>query len=811
MKKYSFRKNKIYTALVIASLGLSSQVALAQDDVTNDSEQNTNEIESVVVIGSRSHKPRSAADSPVPVDVISADDLNAMGGTVDLTDSLKTMIPSYTATPATGDGSAFVRPTSLRGTAPDQALVLIDGKRRHRSALVQFFAPAAGNGAHGVDIGMIPSIALKRVEVLRDGASSQYGSDAIAGVMNFVTKNASEGGEYQVQYGQHYEGEQSYKVGLNQGFALGENGFVNLSLEYSDNEALSRGVQRPDAQALIDAGVVGVGADSPFDDAPFAQTWGRPETDALRFFINSGVDIGDNTLYARVGYGDTFGRYRFFYRNPNHSTLSTLRDLGYTGSLNDTGFTPFLDGDQTDVSIVTGFEGEFSNGTYFDFSFGYGKNELDYFLNNTINAGLGLTPNLQIPQMNFDVGGYEQKEINLNADFSYQVSDNINLAYGAEYREETYTANAGELASYTNADGTDGSGSSGFRGIPPSDAGSFDRDNVAVYIDIEHDISDDFLLQYALRYEDFSDFGSTINGKLAGRYNISETTALRGSISTGFHAPTPGQANVRTTITTFDGATGLQVEEGLIPSTDPRAVDVGGKELTEETSFNLSFGLTSDITDNTTLTLDFYKIEVDDRIYRTGDITALDGSTISFYTNALDVEHSGIDLVVTSSQDWSDTTSTDFAFAYGYNKIDVVDQKLINGIQPVSDALVEDIENNYPNHRFTLSGNTIFGDKWNLLVRATFYGEHFDERGRINDVENPSAEIDSIIYLDAEIGYWATDKLRFRLGFSNIFDEFVDEIGAGNANRQSVGLQYPRRSAANYEGGSWYLGATYSF
>jgi len=824
MKKYSFKRNKLITALALASFGLTSQFAYAQDEA----EDGSDEVETVVVIGSRSQKPRSAADSPVPVDVISADDLNAMGGTVDLTDSLKTMIPSYTATPATGDGSAFVRPTSLRGTASDQSLILVDGKRRHRSALVQFFAPAAGNGAHGVDIGMIPNIALKRVEVLRDGASSQYGSDAIAGVINFVTKDASEGGEFQIQYGQHYDGEQNYKVGINQGFALGETGFVNLSLEYSDNEALSRGIQRPDAQALIDDGVVGVGADSPFGDAPLVQTWGRPESSALRFFLNSGIDVGDNNLYTRISYANTDGRYRFFYRNPNHSTLTTLAGLGYTGDLLNTGFTPYLDGAQKDFSWVSGLEGEFSGGTYFDFSFGYGKNELDYFLNNSINAGLGLTASGAIPQMDFDVGGYEQKEFNINADFSYPISDNMNLAYGFEWREETYTAIAGERNSYSNADGTPGAGVSGFRGIPTTDAGEFSRDNYAVYLDVEHDISDEFMLQYALRFEDFSDFGSTINGKLAGRYNVSDTFAFRGAVSTGFHAPTPGQANVRTTITTFDGATGLQVEEGLIPSSDPRAVAVGGKPLTEEKSFNISFGMTSDLSDNTTMTLDFYKIAVDDRIYRTGDITALDGSTISFYTNALDVEHTGVDLVLTSSQDWSDVTTTDFSFAYSYNKIDVVNQKLVDtGIEmitPVSDAAVEDIENNYPNHRFTLSANTMFGDQWNLLLRANFYGEHYDERGVINPVappptlENPnpvpppgSALIDSVVYIDAELGYWVNDQFRVKLGFSNIFDNFVDEIGSANANRQSVGLQYPRRSAANYEGGSWYLGATYTF
>ena len=820
MKKYSFKKNKLIIALAIASLSLSSQISFANDkqekdgaevDVEVISDGTEKDVEVVTVVGSRSQKPRSAADSPVPVDVLNAGDLEAMGGTVDLTDSLKNMVPSYTATPATGDGSAFVRPTSLRGTAPDQTLVLINGKRRHRSALVQFFAPAAGNGAHGVDIGMIPTIALKRVEVLRDGASSQYGSDAIAGVMNFVMKDASEGGEYMVQYGQHFEGEQNYKVGLNQGFGIGETGFLNISLEYQDNEALSRGIQRPDAQALIDSGITGVGEDSPFGDAPLVQTWGRPQSDALRFYLNSGIDFGENTFYNRISYADTFGRYRFFYRNPNHSTLAALRDLGYVGRLNDVGFTPYLDGKQKDFSWVSGLQGEFSNGTYFDFSFSYGKNELDYFLNNSVNAGLGLTADLQIPQMDFDVGGYEQKEVDLNADFSYPISDNVNLAYGLEYRKETYIAIAGEPTSYQNADGTPGPGVSGFRGIPTSDAGEFSRDNYAVYVDVEHDVSDAFLLQYALRFEDFSDFGSTINGKLAGRYNISDTTAIRGAISTGFHAPTPGQANVRTTITTFDGATGLQVEEGLIPSTDPRARAVGGKELTEETSVNLSLGLTSDITDNTTLTLDFYRIRVNDRIYRTGDITAQDGSTISFYTNALDVNHSGIDLVITSTKDWSDFASTDISFAYAYNKIDVFNQKLVNGIQPVSDALVEDIENNYPNNRFTLSANTSFGDKWNLLLRATYFGEHYDERGRINDETSPSALIDPVIYIDAELGYWVNDNLRLRFGAANIFDQYPDEIGPPNANRLSVGLPYPRRSPANYEGGSWYLGATYSF
>lgn len=189
--------------------------------------------EEIITTGTRSAKPRSASDSPVAIDSINADEFNSLGSTADLTDNLKAMVPSYTATPATGDGSAFVRPTSLRGTSPDQVLVLVDGKRRHRSALVQFFAPAAGNGAHGVDIGMIPSIALKRVEVLRDGAASQYGSDAIAGVINFIMKDDAEGGTIQVQGGEHFDGESSLKVAANAGFAIGNSGFVNASVEYS--------------------------------------------------------------------------------------------------------------------------------------------------------------------------------------------------------------------------------------------------------------------------------------------------------------------------------------------------------------------------------------------------------------------------------------------------------------------------------------------------------------------------------------------------------------------------------------------------
>ena len=781
-------------ALVLCCSGLAFQSAMAQDDEA---------IEEIKTIGSRSAKPRSASDSTVPIDVISGDDFNSVGGTADLTDNLKALVPSYTATPATGDGSAFVRPTSLRGTAPDQTLVMIDGKRRHRSALVQFFAPAAGNGSHSADVGMIPGIAVKRVEVLRDGASSQYGSDAIAGVINFVMKDASEGGSLQVTYGEHYDGEQSVKVAGNIGLALGDVGFINISAEMVDNDALSRGIQRQsNVDDLLANGVNPdlIGADAPFGDAPLLQTWGRPETEGTRIFVNSGFDLnGSSELYARFSAADTDGRYRFFYRTFDHSTITALNALGFSGL--PAGYTPFLDGHQEDGSIVVGVKGEFQSGMLYDISYGFGKNELSYLLNNSINTALGVDANFNIPQMDFDMGGYIQEENNLNVDFSLPVSDSLNLAFGAEAREEKFTVVAGEPAA------TAGVGPSGMTATRPSESGEFVRENVAIYADVEHDISDAVLLQYAIRYENFADFGPTTNAKFAFRFRASDAIALRGAVSTGFHAPTPGQANVRTTTTTFDTGSGLEVEEQLVSPTSQVALENGGAPLKEEKSLNYSLGFAADISDTWSLTTDVYRIEVDDRIYRTGniDVTGFEPVTsVAFFTNALDVVHQGADVVLTGG-----FGETDLTFAYAYNEVEVATQKLVNGSPPVSANLVQYIETNYPNHRWTLSSMTHFGDKWSLMARATYYGEHFDERGSF--AAGDTATIESSVYVDVELGFQATDNLRIALGGVNVTDEFINEIGAPFSNRLSVGLQYPRRSAANYEGGSWYLKGIYSW
>ncbi len=791
----------------LALLAGASSIADAQTATTA-----SDVLEEIVVIGTR-RPGRSAAESTAPIDVISGEDFSQVGNTGDITDNLRFNIPSFNATVASGDGDTFVRPTSLRGLAPDQTLVMVNGKRRHRAALIAEFVPSAGKGAHGPNIGMIPSIALERVEVLRDGASAQYGSDAIAGVINFVTKSAADGGEIRLHYGQFYEGEQSYTLAGNFGLPLTERGFLNASVEYAANEALSRGIQRTNAQALIDAGIPGVGQDTPFDDAPFVQTWGRAQTDNLRMFFNAGGEINDRaSFYAQSNYADTFGRYRFFYRNPNHITLRTLREEhGFDGL--PAGFTPYFDGDQEDFSFVGGVKGNFANGILYDFSAGYGFNAIDFLLNNTINQSLGLGPDGNPAQRDFDVGDLRQEELNLNADFSRQLSDTAHLAFGAELREETFTVIAGEPASYF------GAGSSGFKGFEPQNAGDFARDNYALYAEIEQDLSADFVLQYAARYEDFSDFGDTVNGKIAGRYDVTPDFALRGAVSTGFHAPTPGQANIQKITTTFDNDLGLQVESGTVPPVHPLAIAAGGSPLTEEQSTNVSLGFIAGIGAATSITADAYRIDIDDRIFKTQNLPSTDpltgvGSNVQFFTNALGLEVTGLDLVLATSFDWGGSgANTGLTVAYNRNEVDVVSQRAVNGVLPVSAASVEDIEKSYPQDNITLTSTTSAGTNWSLLVRLNYFGSHYDERGRIGGVDGgaPTQKVGSTVFVDVELGYEISDDLRLTLGAANLFDDYVDRVEPPYANRIDVGLPYARRTATNFEGGSWYARVVYDW
>ena len=810
MPRSTFRTVSTRTALLAALVPCIQMHAQAQEGETSA------EIEEVIVIGSRFQTARSASEVTAPIDVLSADELGSVGNHADLTDSLRALTPSYNAPTASGDGDTFVRSTSLRGLAPDQTLVMVNGKRRHRAALIAEFVPAAGKGSHAPNISMIPSIGLRSVEILRDGAVAQYGADAIAGVINLRMKDAAEGGEVRVDYGRFLEGEQSMKFAANAGFPVLVDGFANISFEFVDNEALSRGRQRSNGQALIDAGVANVGADSPFDDAPFVQTWGRPQTTDTRLFVNMGIPVSeDSELYLHGNWASTEGRYRFFYRsgdNPNteaNEAHSTIRALGIEDVLPQ-GFTPFFDGDHNDHSVVLGYRGLFGNGTTFDLSYGYGEDELDFFLNNTINPSIGLGRNGLPVQMGFDVGALKQQEFNLNADFTRRLSGTVQFAYGAEWRQETFTVIAGEPNSYK------GAGSSGFKGLEPVNSGEFSRDNIAVYGEIEHDISEQTLGQYALRYERFSDFGGTLNGKLAWRHGINDSFSVRGSVNTGFHAPTPGQSNLQKVTTTFDNDTGLQVESGTVRPDHPSAIAAGGARLKEETSIDYGIGLWLGWNE-AELTADVYFIAIDGRIYKTQNLPFTPpgtdiASNVQFFTNALNLEVMGFDIVYTKHLDWGiGDLGTEVTFAFNHNEVDVVGQSRVNGLQPVSNAEVEDIEDSYPMDRFTLTGNTLLAPNANLMVRVNYYGEHYDERGRINGVDGgaPTKKLGSTVFVDAEVAFDLSDALELTLGASNLFDEYIDVIDAPYANRLNVGLPYARRTAANFEGGSWYLRTSY--
>ena len=804
--------------MLVSALGLCMPaISVAQEDEA---------IEEIVTTGTRG-AARSATDSPVAIDSFNEFQLDQQPSG-DMTETLKGLVPSFTATPLTGDGSSFIRSTSLRGLPPDQVLLLVNGKRRHRSALIQLFGAAMSSGSHAADMGAIPSIALKRVEVLRDGASSQYGSDAIAGVINFILRDDDEGGRIEAQYGEFYDDETSLMVAANIGLPLGDGGFINLSGEWTDNEQLIRGFQPAAAQAAIDAGTPRVGEDSPYPGDTLAQTWGRPESDGIRTVWNIMLPMGGDTeAYLFGNFANMYGNYRFFYRAPGHSTLQPLPTVAGDPTQGNFcwcdvlpgGYTPYLEGDQYDFSSSAGLRGAFGD-TLYDFSYSYGRNRIAYTLNNTLSPTWG-------PQSrrDFRPGDLQELDNNLNFDFSTPMGTGMNLGYGLEWRREEYQMYLGDQQSWdpgpwagssqlidpvTGANYSEPpNGSNGLNGTPPRASGRFRRDNWAIYGDLEWDVSDRWLLQFALRYEDFDDFGDTTNAKIATRYNVTDTFTFRGAVSTGFRAPSPGQSNLETIVTTFDTSSGLQVQEGTLKPTDPLLVPLGGKALDPEEATNVSLGFTTDLTDNLTVTMDYYFILVEDRIAKTFNIDvsndpnfqAAGFSSVSFYTNALETETQGVDLVANWNIEYGGGSSGMVSFAYNWNDTEVTDQNPVNGQNPVGDGIIFNIENNLPDNRIFAAYNH-FWDSVTLTFRANWYDEASDERGF------PLSEtVDSAWTFDVE-GRWSpNDTWTWTLGANNVFDEFPNEV----QSRQSNGLAYSRRTPFGYDGGMWYFRGTINF
>ena len=792
----------------------------------------------VLVTGTRA-AGRTAMKSPTPIDGFDSQTLRRQGNG-DFTETLKNQIPSFNATPLTGDGAAFVRPTSMRGLPPDNILVLMNSKRRHRSALIAHFGAAMNVGAQAVDVGMIPSIAVKRLEVLRDGASAQYGSDAIAGVMNFILKDNNEGIEFEITNGQWMTaengrgGERDITAAANIGLPLSDNGFLNISAEYSVRPETSRGYQHASASDGYkgwDTGAhgAGTGLDSDTentDDWQTAMNWGRPENNGFRSVWNAGLQISDEVeAYSFGNYADTYGEYSFFLRATGKSGALTAIPLNPTDpsegdfSWGDTyplGFTPRLEGHGNDFSSVFGVRGEDLTGLGlgYDFSTSYGSHYIHYLLRNTLNLSWG--PN---SPHNMVIGDLQQEETNFNADFTYPMGD-ISLAFGAEWREEKYTMYEGQKEAWMagpwgmvhtltyDSAGTGtmvnygytapGLAANGMPGTSPDAEGVFARQNTAFYADVEYGLGDALLLQFAARSENFSDFGNTFNYKVAGRYSVGNMVTLRGGYSTGFRAPTPGQSNYTGIVTSFDGPTGKQVQEGTVRPTDPLAVALGGKELGPEKAKNTSFGLTANPMSGLSLTFDMYSIDIEGKIIKSRSLPVENNpqfKKLAFYTNALDTKTTGYDLVAVYRMG-----ETNLSLAMNHNETEVVKQNQVNGLDPVSEGNVMNLEKNLPNDRISATMTRPIGNALSAMVRLNYYSESIDERSQ-KDV------IDPITFLDIELSYGVSDNLNVVFGANNVTNAYPNEI----ETRASQGMPYPRRSPLGYHGGMTYIRLMYNF
>tara|TARA_R110001592_G_scaffold63789_6_gene195684 strand:+ start:343 stop:2892 length:2550 start_codon:yes stop_codon:yes gene_type:complete len=845
-----FRTGTLALAVSMA-LGTVSTYAAESDNAKADKD-----VEKIIVIGSRG-APRSVSDSPVPVDLIGSDEL-ARGGNTDMLELLKGTIPSFNVhTNPISDAASLVKPANLRGLSSDSTLILVNGKRRHRASVIALLGGGINDGAQGPDISVIPSIALKQVEVLRDGAAAQYGSDAIAGVMNFVLKDDADGGSLTARYGSYYEGDgDTIEVSGNIGMALTDDGFANVSFQYKNADETSRSTQRPDAAGLIAAGNTAVSS--------LAQIWGSPEVnDDITIFGNAGLDLGnDREVYMFGNYSERDVRGGFYFRNPHTrggvysggdglligdiaqagGAERTCQPVAVTSgnvltqedyitnvanndncfSFNETipgGFTPNFGGNIVDTSLIMGTRGELESGIIYDVSGTYGRNKSSYVIYNTLNASLGP----ETPR-DFNPGAHTQVEKMFNIDLSKDIDvdgiDNLLIAGGYEWHTESFEVTAGDTASYTAGPYTDqgfGIGSNGFPGFKPAAAGIFSRQNFAFYFDSEAQISENLMIGAAVRYENYSTFGSDINYKITGQYKFTDAFSVRGSRSTGFRAPTVGQANYANVQTALSG--GVLIDSALLPPTNPIAVQLGAQELTPEQSESYTLGAVYNEGDFF-LTVDYYNIEVTDRISQSDRYTLTDDDKdalkdqgvpnvdsiqqVSFFTNDFDTTTKGVDVIANYTAELLNGDSL-FSVAYNYNETTVDKYTEVTG-----DFKVSRLENDLPNHRATLTWSQSY-DTFSFFTRVNYYGEY---QAVHVDYDATAVTGSSKTTIDAEASYYINDSFTVSIGAQNIFDVYPDELdfekntGIPNNN---WGGKYAETSPFGFNGGFYYVKASYNF
>ncbi len=902
MRTFSLKTQLALGVSAMMLVGSLSTASFAQSDETAVADE-------IITTGTR-RKARSAADTPAPVDVISGVEFtNQASG--DLGDLLRTVVPSYNvnAQPIS-DAATIIRPANLRGLSPDNTLVLVNGKRRHRGSVISFLGGGISDGSQGVDISVIPTIGLKQVEILRDGASSQYGSDAIAGVMNFILKDSPDSGQVELSYGSTYAGDgDNYKISANIGLPLGENGFVNISGEYGNTDGTVRSVQRTDVAALIAAGNTAVTdnllINSYTSEVP--QYWGTPDVnDNLTLFVNSGMEISESAeLYLFGNYSERNVEGGFFYRNPTNrggvyrgptvdpvtglvdpngvasirvgdldgvgvggacpagipltGTDGLIADPGILASVTadpncfsfvemiPSGFVPRFGGDNRDYSLVGGIRGEldYGNGLGYDFSGYYGSNKTDFFIKNTINASLG--PNTP---RDFVPGAYEQIETGFNADFTYAVpvtgwASDLGIAAGFEWRDEQFDITAGDAASYALgplADQGFSSSSNGFGGFSESSSNS--QSNIGIYGELEADITDAFTLQAAARYSDYTAYGDGLTWKLGALYKLTDGLSLRGTYSTGFHAPTSGQANVKNVTT--QNVNGQLIDQGTIPLTTAPG-QLAAAYLADSTGFtptlgtenadNLSLGIAFDL-GAMSWTIDYFNIRVKDRIANSDRINFIDPllfqadldgvvltdrtsvaqtiselaaagsinradytgfedlSSFQFFTNAFDTKTTGFDIIGRMPFDMG-VGSSSVTLAANYTETKVTNPGT-NTAAPLSANRIESLEQALPNWR----GNVTFNHEqgiWRGLARVNYFGPWRDTGNGF--------DVGGEITVDAEIGAKVMENIEIIVGVANAFDNFPDE----NPGQGGSGQLYPESSPMGFNGGQYYIKGRYTF
>ena len=824
------RINRLFLgAAVLTQLNLNASLAASVPNMTTNEKS---DLEMITVTGTRA-KPRTALKSMSPIDTISAESVKTTASS-EFVEMMAALVPSFSVQrlPAL-DGTIFVRPARLRNLSPDQTLVLVNGKRVHNSAMMM--SPANGGVFQAPDLDQIASSAIKSVEVLRDGASAQYGSDAIAGVINLILDD-SEGFSGFAQYGQYYEGDgKGPRVGGHGGWRSGNN-FLSGTVEYSNTTETSRSQQVVFAAALQ--------ASNPNLNVPNpAVRWGQPEREATRLAFNAGADLAGISGYAFGTYGKGYGISDFNYRGPlgaiiqpgnifssgNASNFAPNAAFpGFTAlQVYPVGFTPHFGQNDEDISIIAGAKKTLENGIFLDLSVNYGRNRIDYFMKNSFNFSLGPKS-----PTSFDDGAVEQVELMYNFDGSIPIKNNftanpVSVAFGAEQRRQDFQIFAGDPASYAIGPGAPGLavGSAGFPGYSPAQANKYNQTSRSGYIDIDVPFTDAWTVAMAGRYTTFDKYDNSTTYKISSRYEFTTNLALRGAVSTGFHAPTPAQLSSEALSQGLNPAIGI-VTTGRFSPVGPvanflkssRGANI--KPLTPETSDNYSLGLVWSGNSGFSSTLDAYRIDVADRLTAStsytltaAERTALDAlkipnvtgiSSANFLQNGYNSSTRGVDFVTNYNHEVaSGTLVHTAAISYVKTKISKVTQPFVGNTALVLGTPISILQNSLPALRATFS-STFKRDSWDVTARVRYYGSWLDS---VNQGGFYIQKISPLVMADLSASYRVNSHLTTRIGAENIFNTYPDK-----AQFQAWrGLLYSRFSPYNTDGGYYYVRAEISY